>query len=67
MRALGIVLLGITIAGMVSCSKPTPSRSIKDDPFPMAYENELFSINLPKKVGCATHQDGKDWTPYRMW
>lgn len=57
MRALGIVLLGITIVGMVSCSKPTSSRSIKDDPFPVAYENELFSIDLPKGWVC----DSSGW------
>ena len=57
MRALGTVLLGITIAGMVSCSKPAPSRSIKDDPFPVDYENELFSINFPKGWVC----DSSGW------
>ena len=57
MRTFGIVLLGIIIVGMVSCTKLTPSRSTKDDPFPVAYENELFSVNLPKGWVC----DSSGW------
>ena len=52
MRTTGIVLLGVIIAGMVSCTKPTANTSTKDDPFPGRYENELFSINLPKGWVC---------------
>lgn len=57
MKALGIVVIGITIAGMVSCCKPTSSRSTKDAPFPVVYENELFSINFPKGWVC----DSSGW------
>lgn len=39
---------------MVSCSKPTSSRSTKDALFPVAYENELFSIIVPKGWVCDT-------------
>ena len=52
MRTTGIVLLGVIIAGMASCTKPTANTSTKDDPFPGRYENELFSINLPKGWVC---------------
>lgn len=57
MRTTGIVLLGVIIAGMVSCTKPTTNTSTKDDPFPGRYENELFSINLPKGWVC----DSSGW------
>lgn len=57
MRTTGIVLLGVIIAGMVSCTKPTANTSTKDDPFPGRYENELFSINLPKGWVC----DSSGW------
>lgn len=57
MRALVIALLGIIVAGMVSCTKPTNSHSTKEDPFPVVYENELFSINLPKGWVC----DSSGW------
>ena len=42
---------------MVSCTKPTANTSTKDDPFPGRYENELFSINLPKGWVC----DSSGW------
>ena len=57
MRTTGIVLLGVIIAGMVSCTKPTANTSTKYDPFPGRYENELFSINLPKGWVC----DSSGW------
>ena len=57
MRTTGTVLLGVIIAGMVSCTKPTANTSTKDDPFPGRYENELFSINLPKGWVC----DSSGW------
>ena len=57
MRFLGIILLGLIVTGMVSCSKPTAGHPTKDDPFPVAYENELFSINLPKGWVC----DSSGW------
>ena len=57
MRTTGIVLLGVIIAGMVSCTKPTANTTTKDDPFPGRYENELFSINLPKGWVC----DSSGW------
>lgn len=57
MRTTGIVLFGVIIAGMVSCTKPTANTSTKDDPFPGRYENELFSINLPKGWVC----DSSGW------
>ena len=57
MRTIGIVLLGVIIAGMVSCSKPPASSSTEENPFPEEYENELFSINLPKGWVC----DSSGW------
>ena len=57
MRTFGIMLLGLMVAGMVSCSKPAASRPTKDDPFPVVYENELFSVNLPKGWVC----DSSGW------
>jgi hypothetical protein len=57
MRTTGIVLLGVIIAGMASCTKPTANTPTKDDPFPGRYENELFSINLPKGWVC----DSSGW------
>lgn len=57
MRPIGLVLSGVIIAGIVSCSKPTTGDSPKGDPFPVAYENELFSINYPEGWVC----DSSGW------
>ncbi len=45
------------IAGMVSCSKPTSKSTEHNDPFPVIYENDLFSINMPKGWIC----DSSGW------
>ena len=45
------------IAGMVSCSNPTSKSTEHNDPFPVIYENDLFSINMPKGWIC----DSSGW------
>jgi hypothetical protein len=51
------ILLLMIIAGMVSCSKPTSKSTEHNDPFPVIYENDLFSINMPKGWIC----DSSGW------
>ena len=56
MRAIGILLMGVIVAGIVSCSMP--ARSSGDgEPFPETYENDLFSINFPEGWIC----DSSNW------
>lgn len=43
-RSLTIFLL---VVFAVSCTRPTQKIS-KEEPYPVKYENELFSINMPK-------------------
>ena len=57
MRTIGFLILGMTIVGMISCTKPTARNTINDDPFPITYENDLFSIDLPKGWVC----DSSGW------
>jgi len=57
LRTIGIMLLGVIITGMVSCSRPSTSSWTNDNPFPERYENELFSIDLPKGWVC----DASGW------
>ena len=57
MRSIGFLLLGATIVGMISCTKPTARNTINDDPSPITYENDLFSIDLPKGWVC----DSSGW------
>ena len=57
MRAIGFMLLGMIIVGMISCTKPTVRNTINDNPFPVTYENDLFSIDLPKGWVC----DSSGW------
>ena len=57
MRTIGFLILGMTIVGMISCTKPTARNTINDDPFPITYENDLFSIDLPKGWIC----DSSGW------
>jgi len=57
MRSIGFLLLGVTIVGMISCTKPTARNTINDDPSPITYENDLFSIDLPKGWVC----DSSGW------
>ena len=47
----------MVIAGIVSCSKPAPKSTEHNDPFPVKYENELFSIKMPKGWIC----DSSGW------
>lgn len=42
----------LVITFLVSCSKPMPKQVKDDDPFPVKYENELFSVCLPKGWIC---------------
>lgn len=57
MRTIGLLLLGASFIGMLSCTKPTAANTINDDPFPITYENDLFSIDLPKGWVC----DSSGW------
>ena len=57
MRTIGFLILGMTIVGMISCTKPTARNTTNDDPFPITYENDLFSIDLPKGWVC----DSSGW------
>lgn len=57
MRSIGFVLLGVIITGLLSCSNPTARKSSNDNPFPITYENDLFSINLPEGWVC----DSSGW------
>ena len=57
MRTIGFLILGMTIVGMISCTKQTARNTINDDPFPITYENDLFSLDLPKGWVC----DSSGW------
>ena len=57
MRSIGFLLLGVTFAGMFSCSKPTARNTVNDNPFPITYENDLFSVELPRGWVC----DSSGW------
>lgn len=57
MRTIGRLLILMVIGGIVSCSKPTPKSAEHIDPFPVKYENELFSIKMPKGWIC----DSSGW------
>ena len=57
MRIIFKILLLMIIAGMASCSKPTSKSTGHDDSFPVFYENDLFSINMPKGWIC----DSSGW------
>lgn len=58
MRTIVNVLILMIVIGIASCSKPTPQKAQNNnDPFPVNYENELFSINIPKGWIC----DSSGW------
>lgn len=57
MRAIGNMLIVMVIASMVSCAKTTPKKTESNDPLPVKYENELFSIKMPKGWVC----DSSGW------
>lgn len=57
MRAIGFMLLGVIIVGMISCAKSTVRNTTNDNPFPVTYENDLFSIDLPQGWVC----DSSGW------
>ena len=57
MRSIGFLLLGVIIVGMISCTKQTARNTINDDLSPITYENDLFSIDLPKGWVC----DSSGW------
>ena len=43
----------MVIIGMVSCSRPASNRfADNENPFPVTYENELFSVNMPNGWIC---------------
>lgn len=48
MKNIEKILLLIGVVAMVSCSKPKANSPAQNNPFPLKYENELFSVNLPK-------------------
>lgn len=57
MKTIGIILLGIVIAGMVSCSRSVPHSSAhNDDESLVTYENELFSVDIPNSWICDTSE-----------
>ena len=57
MRKIGIILLGMVIAGMISCSKPMAhSYARNDDDSLVTYENELFSVDIPNSWICDTSE-----------
>ena len=57
MRAIGNMLIVMVIACMVSCAKTTPKKTESNDPLSVKYENELFSIKMPKGWVC----DSSGW------
>ena len=57
MRAIGNMLIVMVIACMVSCAKTTPKKTESNDPLPVKYENDRFSIKMPKGWVC----DSSGW------
>lgn len=48
MKNIEKILLLIGVVAMVSCSKPKANSPAQNNPFPLKYDNKLFSVNLPK-------------------
>jgi len=48
MKRMIKVPLPVVIASVVACSKSTTGNVEEDDPFPITYENELLSNDMPK-------------------
>ncbi len=48
-------MLELAIVGVISCSNPAARKN--DNPFPITYENDLFSIDLPQGWVC----DASGW------
>lgn len=46
------MLILMMIVGFVSCSKTKAKKTEQDNPFPVKYENDLFSVNMPKGWVC---------------
>lgn len=60
MRTIGGILLGVMVAGMFSCTKPkapTARSTTSREPAFTTYENELFSVDIPKGWVC----DSSGW------
>ncbi len=59
MRVIKLLLFGVIIVGMISCTKPTARNTnvISNDPVLKTYENDLFSVDLPKGWVC----DSSGW------
>lgn len=58
MSTVRFMLLGIAITGMVACSKPAAKKSVdNDNSIFLNYENELFSVKVPKGWVC----DSSEW------
>lgn len=55
MKSIGLMLLGMAIVGVISCSNPAARKN--DNQFPITYENDLFSIDLPQGWVC----DASGW------
>lgn len=47
MRTFVYILLVCVLGISFSCTRPAP-RKVNNDPFPVKYENDLFSIKMPK-------------------
>ena len=51
-RMMMNVLLSVVIASVVACSRPTAGNVEENDTAPLTYENELFSIDVPRGWVC---------------
>lgn len=60
MRILGKVLVLIAVTGTVACKKSKNEKHTSENPFPLKYSNELFSINLPKGWTYKENWEGLD-------
>lgn len=52
MKRMINVLLFVVIASVVACSRPTAWNEGENDTAPLTYENELFSIDVPRGWVC---------------
>lgn len=52
MKTIVKMLILMMIVGFASCSKTKAKKTEQDNPFPVKYENDLFSVNMPKGWVC---------------
>lgn len=57
MTTKGTLPLAFIIVGMLSCTNPVATNTANNNPYPVTYENDLFSISLPEGWIC----DSSDW------